>query len=224
MNIGMDDSEWPQLPILDTTNRFIPRRIWCIGRNYRAHAVEMGDTGDKPPLVFSKHSLNLVPAGPEGTCQMVYPRHCDALHHEVELVLAVGEGGRIIGSAVGLDMTRRAVQRGLKERRGPWTLAKDFHGSAPIGPIRLGMPPKTGSITLAVNEAVRQSGDLSQMLWSPDALLAYLETYDPLSAGDLIFTGTPSGVSAVGVGDVLVAEISGYPKLQVTIVDSSGGV
>jgi len=224
MNRGMDDSEWPQLPILESTDWFIPRRIWCIGRNYRAHALEMGDTGNKPPLVFSKHPMALIPADAEGRCTLAYPRQCESLHHEVELVLAIGAHGKMIGSAVGLDMTRRALQRRLKDRRGPWTLAKDFEGAAPIGPIRLGMPLQSGPITLAVNGEIRQSGDVSQMLWGSEELLKYVEQYDRLAAGDLIFTGTPSGVDAVSIGDVLSAQILGYPTLEVTIVDPDDAV
>ena len=224
MNIGMHDSEWPQLPILGSSQRFIPRRIWCIGRNYRAHALEMGDTRQKPPLVFSKHALTLVSSGIEGMCRMVYPRNCVSLHHEVELVLALGEGAKIIGSAVGLDMTRRVLQQQLKERRGPWTLAKDFDSAAPIGPIRLGAPPKSGPISLAVNGEVRQTGDLSHMLWDVDALVDYLNQYDALAEGDLIFTGTPAGVGPVVVGDQHDDQISGIQSLHVMIVDSSEGV
>lgn len=148
---------------------------------------------------------------------MTYPSETKNLHHEVELVLAIGTGGAIIGSAVGLDMTRRDLQTQMKERGGPWSIAKDFAESAPVGPIVLGDVPEAGLIELRVDGELRQSGDLSMMMWGPEALVRRLNALCPLAAGDLIFTGTPAGVGAVEVGQTLEAKIVGLPPLTVKI-------
>ena len=207
-----------------TTARFPVRRIYCVGRNYADHAREMGDTGREPPFFFSKPAdavLN-VADGTEGV--LPYPSQTQDLHHEVELVVALGAGGRdltpeqaaacIWGYAIGLDMTRRDLQGAAKKAGRPWETGKAFDHGAPIGPLHpassLGSMA-SGSITLSVNGQPRQSGDLSDMIWAVPEAIAYLSTLFELKAGDLIYTGTPAGVGAVVTGDVLEGAIEGLP-------------
>jgi len=192
--------------------------VWCIGRNYVDHAKEMGETGKKPPLVFAKNPMGLVPVKDGETGVITYPIETDDLQHEVELVLAIGKGGTIVGSAVGLDMTRRDLQRAMKERRGPWSIAKDFADSAPVGPITLGPPPVQGAIVLRVDGEKRQSGELARMIWGPDALIQRLNRLCPLAAGDLIFTGTPAGVGPVRPGEQMLATVAGLADLRVDVL------
>ena len=217
MDWGMDHNDWPRLSVMGSVYGFTARRVWCIGRNYVDHAKEMGDTGTKPPLVFAKHPCGLVPVRENEAARIRYPSKTEDLHHEVELVLAIGEGGGVIGSAVGLDMTRRDLQLQMKDRRGPWTIGKDFLDSAPIGPIVLGDPPVSGRIALTVDGVVRQHGDVSLMMHGPEALVSRVNAFCPLQAGDLIFTGTPSGVGSVTPGQVLEATIEGLPPLIVHV-------
>ena len=215
---GMDPSEWPRLHILGSNDRFNVRRVWCIGRNYAEHAKEMGDTGTKPPLMFAKNPMGLVPVAQGETGHIVYPGQTKELHYEVEWVLAIGAGGRCVGSTVGLDMTRRDLQRAMKGRRGPWAIAKDFADSAPIGPLRLGGLPKEAAITLQLDGEIRQSSNISHMMWGPDALIERLNALCPLAPGDLIFTGTPAGVGPVEVGQKMVANIEGVCSLTVSVL------
>jgi fumarylpyruvate hydrolase len=217
MNLGMDPQQWPRLTILGTEDTFLPRRVWCVGRNYAAHAREMGEDGRKPPLIFSKNPICLTPVAAEVSGRVNYPPDTEALHHEVEMVLALGEGGKVLGAAVGLDMTRRDLQTRMKERRGPWSLAKDFDGAAPIGPIRLGPVPENGEIGLWVDGERRQVANLNEMIWDAEALCKRLSETVQLAAGDLIFTGTPAGVGPVVRGQTLRAEIEGLPTLQVVV-------
>ena len=206
-------------------------RIYCVGRNYAEHAVEMGFTGREPPFFFMKPADAIV-AVPEGsTGEMSYPTLTNNLHHEIELVVAIGKGGshiaaadapaHIWGYAVGLDMTRRDLQGEMKKQGRPWCIGKAFDQSAPIGPI----VPKaqtgellSGSITLAVNGTIRQRGDLKDLIWSVNETIEQLSAAWALQPGDLIFTGTPAGVGAVQRGDVMEGAVAGLGSLKVAVV------
>ena len=206
-------------------------RIYCVGRNYAEHAVEMGFTGREPPFFFMKPADAIV-ALPEGsTGEMSYPTLTNNLHHEIELVVAIGKGGshiaaadapaHIWGYAVGLDMTRRDLQGEMKKQGRPWCIGKAFDQSAPIGPI----VPKaqtgellSGAITLAVNGTIRQRGDLKELIWSVNETIEQLSAAWALQPGDLIFTGTPAGVGAVQRGDVMEGAVAGLGSLKVAVV------
>ena len=215
------------LPVAGGQARFPVRRVYCIGRNYAAHAVEMGHDPDRePPFFFQKNPDNLDPSG-----EFPYPARTGDVHHEVELAVALGAGGRDIplaeamdrvwGYAVALDMTRRDVQDEAKRLKRPWDTSKAFERSAPIGPLvpktALGDPSR-GAISLAVNGEIRQSGDLDQMIWKVPEMIACLSTWFTLAAGDVILTGTPAGVGAVARGDRMEARIAGLPPLDVRVV------
>jgi fumarylpyruvate hydrolase len=217
LDLGMDRENWPSLSVLGRDDRFTVRRVWCIGRNYVDHAKEMGETGDKPPLVFAKNPMGVVGVAEGEEGGIVYPSETTELHHEVEWVLAIGTGGVVIGSAVGIDMTRRDLQRQMKDRRGPWAVAKDFEDSAPVGPIVLGVVPSRGRISLSVDGELRQCGDLSLMICDATAVVAMLNRLCPLAAGDLIFTGTPAGVGSVRRGQLMEAEIEAVGVLSVRV-------
>jgi fumarylpyruvate hydrolase len=216
----------PALPV-EGGGLFPVRRVWCIGRNYAAHAVEMGHDPDRePPFFFAKSADTLDPSG-----EFPYPPKSDDVHHEVELAVALGKGGRDIavadalgcvwGYAVALDMTRRDLQDTAKRMARPWEIAKAFDRSAPIGPLlpaaRLGHPDR-GAITLEVNGALRQEGDLGQMIWKVPEMIAFLSQYFELAPGDVILSGTPSGVGPVVRGDRMLARIEGLPPLEVRVV------
>ncbi|WP_417485942.1 fumarylacetoacetate hydrolase family protein [Maricaulis sp.] len=202
----------PRLAIDGDSRTFPVSRIFCIGRNYADHAKEMGAAAE--PIFFAKPASAI-------TCAtaLPYPTETEDLHHEVELVLALGENGTIIASGTGVDLTKRDLQAGLKAKSAPWEIAKGFDASAPMGALRLGPPPATGSISLGVNGAVRQSGDLAQMILPPQDLLAQLTRFFALQPGDLIFTGTPSGVGALNPGDTVAARIDGLPPLDFTLTE-----
>jgi fumarylpyruvate hydrolase len=206
---------------------FPVRRIFCVGRNYAAHAREMGHDPDRePPFFFTKPADAIVTGGAD----MPYPAATKDLHHEVELVVAIGTGGvdipassaqsHIWGYAVGLDMTRRDVQGEAKKLGRPWDMGKGFDLSAPIGELvsasETGILTK-GPIRLAVNGRERQSGDLSDLIWTVDEVIASLSRLVRLEPGDLIFTGTPEGVAAVQPGDVLEGSVAGLPPLKTKI-------
>ncbi len=210
--------------------RFPVRRIYCVGRNYAEHAREMGASGREAPFFFCKPAdaiLN-VAQGAEGV--FPYPPATADLHHEIELVVALGAGGRdlspeqaqacIWGYAIGLDMTRRDLQAQAKRAGRPWEAGKAFDHAAPIGPLhpvdQVGLLA-AGAITLSVNDQPRQSGDLSNMIWSVPEAIASLSTLFELQAGDLIFTGTPAGVGAVVPGDHLEGTIAGLGTLRLRI-------
>ena len=201
----------PRLPIDGTDRTFPVGRIFCIGRNYADHAKEMGASAE---AIFFMKPWDAVTTD---TC-IPYPPETEDLHHEVEMVMALGEGGRPVAAGVGVDLTRRDLQARMKQKSAPWEIAKAFHASAPMGSLREGMPPKSGAITLSVNGERRQSGDLDQMIIAPDALLAELSRFFELRAGDLIFTGTPAGVGPVARGDRVRAEIDGLPALEFDLV------
>jgi fumarylpyruvate hydrolase len=220
----------PSLVVHGSSARFPVRRIYCVGRNYADHAREMGDTGRERPFFFAKPAdavLN-VAEGSEGL--LAYPPVTHDLHHEVELVVALGAGGHdltveqaaasIWGFAIGLDMTRRDLQAESKKTGRPWETGKGFDHSAPIGPLHAVKDTglmASGTITLSVNGEVRQSGDLSDMIWSVPEAIADLSTFFTLQPGDLLFTGTPAGVGAVVSGDHLDASIQGLGRLRLRI-------
>jgi fumarylpyruvate hydrolase len=203
------------VPVIGSDARFPVHRIYCVGRNYNEHVKEMGGVvGRDPPFFFMKPADAVVCDG-----RFPYPTVSKDVHHEVELVVALGEGGVIFGHAVGLDMTRRDLQAAAKKLGRPWDTAKGFDHSAPIGAIAPGaVPLATGAITLDVNGTRRQTGDISEMIWSVAEIIAELGNLYALKAGDLIFTGTPAGVGAVARGDRLHAEIAGLGTLDVTVV------
>jgi fumarylpyruvate hydrolase len=210
--------------------QFPVHRIYCVGRNYVEHAQEMGHTGREPPFFFMKPADALKAVGDGETGTMDYPSLTQSLHHEIELVVAIGRGGRdltaqqggehVWGYAIGLDMTRRDLQAEMKKQGRPWCIGKAFEQSAPIGPIhpiaRTGRLDK-GAITLSVNGAQRQKGDLSQLIWSVDETIAHLSAAWLLQPGDLIFTGTPAGVGAVQRGEVMEGRIEGLGALRVAV-------
>lgn len=220
----------PAITAIPTTDGglFPVRRIYCVGRNYAEHAREMGhDPNEAPPFFFGKPADALVTGGAD----MPYPTETADLHHEIELVAAIGGDATDIavedaltyvwGYAAGIDMTRRDVQAIAKKGGRPWDMAKGFDHSAPIGPLvpamNLGEHPKKGAITLKVNGEVRQSGDISEMIWDLAHVIAHLSRWIELKRGDLIFTGTPAGVGAVVRGDVLEGSIAGIGTVRTTI-------
>lgn len=208
---------------------FPVRRIFCVGRNYAEHAREMGTDPDRePPFFFMKSADTVVASGSE----IKYPTRTENLHHEVELVIAMGSGGsdisvdeaadHIFGYAVGVDLTRRDLQQQMKENGRPWDIGKSFDQAAPVGEIQpswnIGHPRK-GKINLSVNGKTRQKADLKDMIWSIDEIIAELSTYYKLGAGDLIFTGTPSGVDVLVRGDHVSSTIEGIESLEFSIAD-----
>ena len=199
---------------------FPVHRIYCVGRNYAEHAQEMGFSGREPPFFFMKPTDALVPVAEGQTGVMAYPTLTTNLHHEVELVVALGPGARIFGYALGLDMTRRDLQGEMKKQGRPWEIGKAFEQSAPIGPIvplSVTGELNAGPITLDVNGQRRQTGDLSELIWNVAETLEKLAQAWTLQPGDLIFTGTPAGVGAVVRGDVMEARIAGLPDLKVRL-------
>jgi fumarylpyruvate hydrolase len=223
----------PSVPVVGGAPgaRFPIHRIYCVGRNYVDHAIEMGASGREAPFFFMKPPDAVLPV-PEGqTGRMRYPSLTRELHHEVELVVAVGKGGRDIpaeqafshvwGYAVGLDMTRRDLQADAKKLGRPWCTAKAFDESAPISPVRPADQCYLNSatqISLDVNGAARQHSVIGKMIWSVGEIIEQLSTAWTLYPGDLIFTGTPEGVGAVNVQDELHARIDGVGTLKVEVV------
>ena len=223
----------PSIPVQggDGEARFPVNRIYCVGRNYVEHAIEMGHSGREAPFFFMKPGDAVLPV-PEGTVgQMHYPTLSQSLHHETELVVAIGKGGRDIpaaqaldhvwGYAVGLDMTRRDLQAEAKKLGRPWCIAKGFDESAPIGPLRRAEEchlDASNVIALDVNGKARQASTLGKLIWSVPEIIEHLSKAWALAPGDLIFTGTPEGVAAVEVGDRLSARIEGVGTLELQIV------
>ena len=220
----------PLIPIVDDERGFPVRRIFCVARNYAEHAREMGGTGREAPFFFSKPADAVVPVAGGSSGRMAYPTKTADLHHEVEMVAAIGRGGRniavaaasahVFGYAIGLDMTRRDLQAELKKQGRPWDIAKGFDQSAPIGPIHpvtMVGHPQRGAIALTVNGMQRQQGDLADMIWSVPEIISLLSEYYELQAGDLVFTGTPAGVGPVVCGDRLVGSVAGLGELAVLI-------
>ncbi|WP_395944175.1 fumarylacetoacetate hydrolase family protein [Brevundimonas sp.] len=201
----------PSLPITGSDLRFPVRRILCVGQNYAAHAREMGSDPDKQtPFFFSKPGDAIVSDG----ANPAYPSATANLHYEAELVAAIGEGGRIVGWAVGCDLTRRDLQAEAKKTGRPWDAAKGFDQSAPCGSVTLGdLPSPAGAIALTVNGETKQSGALDDMILNPDRIVEAAGKLWTLAPGDLIFTGTPSGVGPVVRGDAVVVTIDGLETL-----------
>jgi fumarylpyruvate hydrolase len=207
---------------------FAVRRVYCVGRNYAAHAREMGgDPQREPPVFFTKPADALVTAGADTP----YPPATESLHHEVELVVAIGQGGadiaaasaltHVFGYAVGLDLTRRDVQERAKAARQPWDMAKGFDASGPIGviaPAGVIGHLAAGRIALQVNGVARQIGELGDMIWPVAEIIAALSRLVRLAPGDLIFTGTPDGVGPLARGDVLRGEVSGVGVVETRIL------
>lgn len=210
-----DPAPTPSLPVIGSTARFPVRRILCVGQNYAAHAREMGADPSRPaPFFFSKPADALVVGGADPT----YPSATANLHHEVELVVAIGEGGTIAGWAVGVDLTRRDLQAEAKAKGRPWEAGKAFDQSAPCGALTLGaLPDPDAVIVLTVNGEARQSGRLSDMIWDPDGIVAKANELWSLQPGDLIFTGTPEGVGPLVPGDRVEATIDGLAPLNFTV-------
>jgi fumarylpyruvate hydrolase len=206
---------------------FPVRRIYCVGRNYRAHAIEMGKDPDREfPFFFTKPADAIVPNG----STIAYPPRTQNYHYEAELVVAIGRSGsniavsdsasHIFGYATGLDMTRRDLQLQARDAGRPWDMGKGFDQSAPISaiiPIAETGPLTSGKIELTVNGDVRQSSDIGLLIWNVDEVIADLSTYVTLAPGDLIYTGTPEGVGAVVPGDHMVVTIDGLPDLSIKI-------
>lgn len=217
----------PALPIRGSTALFPIHRIYCVGRNFADHAIEMGHDPDKePPFFFQKNPDTVVlPGNP-----FPYPAASRDVHHEVELVVALQGGGTdipveraldcVYGYAVGLDMTRRDLQAEAKKHGRPWEVAKAFEQSAPCGPVHAAAEighPGEGTIRLTINGTIRQDGNLNQMIWKVPEMIAYLSRLFTLKPGDLIFAGTPAGVGAVAKGDTMIAHIDGLDEVRFTV-------
>jgi len=218
----------PSLPVTGESRRFAVNRIFCVGRNYAEHALEMGHDPDRePPFFFMKPSNSIVSDGKN----MAYPKLSNDVHYEIEMVVAIGKSGadipadsaldHVYGYGVGLDMTRRDLQGEAKKMGRPWDTGKAFDQSAPCGtitPVTQCGHPSQGSIKLLVNGAVRQEGNLNQLIWNIPDTIAYLSTLFTLEPGDLIFSGTPAGVGPVSRGDLLEGSVDGLVTLHTTIV------
>ncbi|NTV85781.1 MAG: fumarylacetoacetate hydrolase family protein [Burkholderiaceae bacterium] len=219
------------VPVLGTTERFPVHRIYCVGRNYEEHAKEMGFTGREPPFFFLKPADAVVVVNAGETGSMPYPSLTQNLHHEIELVVAIGKGGKniaaadaaqhIFGYAVGLDMTRRDLQTEMKKQGRPWCIGKAFDQSAPIGPITpvaQAGDVNNAEIYVQVNGTDRQRSNVSKLIWNVAETIEHLSAAWELQPGDLIYTGTPEGVAAVVRGDTLVGSVTGLGELRVRIV------
>ena len=203
------------LPIHGTDELFPVNQVYCVGRNYAAHAKEMGADDRKPPFFFTKPSYSII------TGDVIYPPNTEDLQYEVELVLAVGEDMSIFGFAVGVDLTRRDLQGQAKKDGKPWFRGKSFVGSAPISriiPIE-GLEELSGlELRLMVNGELRQSGSCTDMIWSPQELLCEMAADVPLKQGDIIFSGTPEGVGKINTGDFIEASILNKIELSFKII------
>ena len=214
------------LAVAGSDKLFPVRRIWCVGRNYVEHIREMGQDERLPPFYFAKPADAVVPDG----ATVPYPSLTKDMHHEVELIVALKSGGRNIkvekaldtiwGYGVGIDLTRRDLQIASRDQQRPWEIGKAFDASAPCGSLKPASEighPKKGRIVLKCNGKIRQDGDLDQMIWNVPEIIANLSEMVELVAGDIIMTGTPSGVAATVAGDKLECEIEGVGRLTVTI-------
>ena len=214
------------LPIATNSALFPVRRVYCIGRNYAAHAIEMGHDPDRePPFFFQKNPDNLTSSG-----TFPYPPQSEDVHHEVEVAVMLKSGGtdiavgdaldHVFGYALSLDMTRRDLQAVQKKMGRPWEIGKAFERSAPTGPIHpvseIGHLEE-GRIALTVNDEVRQDGDINQMIWKVPEIIACLSEYFELAAGDVILSGTPAGVGPVKRGDTMIAEAEGLGSMTVSV-------
>jgi fumarylpyruvate hydrolase len=214
------------LPIVGTDAMFPVRRVYCIGRNYAAHAIEMGHDPDREdPFFFQKNPNNLDSSG-----EFPYPPHTSDVHHEAEVAVMLKSGGtnipveqaldHVFGYALALDMTRRDLQGEMKKAGRPWEIGKAFERSAPVGPVHPVVETghlDSGSITLKVNGDLKQEGDLNQMIWKVPEMISYLSEYFELAPGDVILSGTPSGVGPVSKGDVMELAVDGLGTLTVSV-------
>ena len=218
------------VPVVGTDALFPVHRIYCVGRNYEEHALEMGHSGREPPFFFMKPADAVLVVRQGSTAVLPYPSLTHNLHHEIELVVAIGVGGKdidaadahrhIFGYAVGLDMTRRDLQNDMKKQGRPWCIGKGFDQSAPIGPIT---PAKAlpninqADICLRVNGVVRQHSQINRLIWNVSETIAQLSQAWALQPGDLIYTGTPAGVAAVVHGDSLEGSIAGLTPISLKV-------
>lgn len=218
------------LAIVGSNDRFPIRRVYCVGRNYVEHAQEMGFTGREAPFFFLKPADAVVPVASGDTGSIPYPSLTQNLHHEVELVVAIGKGGKnitaadaashVFGYAVGLDMTRRDLQGEAKKLGRPWEIGKAFDQSAPIGPltpIAKSGELKAGAIELTVNGKTTQKSDVAKLIWNVNEIIEHLSAAWELQPGDVIMTGTPEGVAAVVRGDTMQASCVGCEPITVRI-------
>ena len=221
------------IPVLGSEAKFPVRRVYCVGRNYAEHAREMGsDPNREPPFFFSKPRDAVVPGGGH----IPFPPATNNLQHEVELVVAIGKGGsdipeedalsHVYGYATGIDFTRRDLQTLAREKQHPWELGKGMDHGAPISaivPLTHSTPAADAAIWLKVNGELRQSSRLNQMTWNVAEIINRLSHFFALAPGDLIYTGTPGGVSTVLAGDSLACGVDGLPALEVTLVNTNKG-
>lgn len=204
------------LPITGSDAVFPVGRLFCVGRNYAAHAREMGASDREPPFFFMKPASAVLAGG--GT--LPYPPQTSDLHHEIELVVALGEGGSVFGYGVGLDLTRRDLQGEAKKAGKPWDMGKVFDHAAPVSalvPAAAVPSVDAGRIALSVNGELRQEGDLAEMIWTVPEIIAELSRFITLLPGDLIFTGTPAGVGPIQRGDRLDGMVAGVGALSITV-------
>jgi fumarylpyruvate hydrolase len=230
MNYIFEPAPIVSIPVLGNEAQFPVHRIYCVGRNYEEHAQEMGHSGREPPFFFMKPADAVLLVPPGTTTILPYPSLTHNLHHEIELVVAIGIGGKdipveqavshIFGYAVGLDMTRRDLQNDMKKQGRPWCIGKGFDHSAPIGPITTAADAKdiqNASISLQVNGVERQNSVISKLIWNISETIAQLSTAWTLQPGDLIYTGTPAGVAAVVPGDTLTGSVSGLTSINLKV-------
>lgn len=230
MSYVFPPAEVVSVPVVGSTHRFPVHRVYCVGRNYEEHAKEMGFTGREPPFFFLKPADAVVVVDAGQTGSVPYPSLTQNYHHEIELVVAIGKGGRnikaadaaahIFGYAVGLDMTRRDLQGDMKKQGRPWCIGKAFDHSAPIGPITpvaQAGDVNHADIWLQVNGADRQRSNVAKLIWNVAETIEHLSAAWDLQPGDLIYSGTPEGVNAVVAGDLMVGAVTGLGELRVKV-------
>lgn len=227
MNFAIPTPPVVALPIAGRDDKFPVRRVYCIGRNYAAHAIEMGHDPDRePPFFFQKNPNNLNTSG-----EFPYPPKTSDVHHEIEMSIMLKSGGKniavekaldhVFGYALSLDMTRRDLQAEQKKMGRPWEIGKAFEHSAPVGvihPVEKVGHPDSGRVILKVNGEIKQEGDLNQMIWKVPEMISYLSDYFELAAGDVIMSGTPAGVGPVVKGDVMELGVNGLGEIKILVV------
>jgi fumarylpyruvate hydrolase len=229
MKLAIEAPPLHTLSVAGRDEQFPVNRVFCVGRNYAAHAREMGKDPDRDPPFFFMKPANAVVDATRPT-SVPYPPKTKNYHHEIELVVAIGKGGHdialadalahVYGYAVGLDMTRRDLQLEARDKGRPWEFGKSFALSAPVGPLHRAEDighPSAAAITLTVNGQPRQSSDIAKLIWSVSECIAYLSEYETLEPGDIIMTGTPEGVNAVVAGDVMRGAIAGLGEIEVAV-------
>jgi fumarylpyruvate hydrolase len=229
MKYAVEPAQIHTLAVAGREERFPVNRVFCVGRNYAAHAREMGKDPDREPPFFLMKPANAV-IDAERTQSIPYPPQTKNFHHEIELVVAIGTGGRdisvddalahVYGYAVGLDMTRRDLQLDARDKGRPWEFGKSFALSAPIGALKRAADighPSSAAITLTVNGQSRQSSDIDKLIWSVAECIAELSRFEALEPGDILMTGTPEGVNAVVAGDTMVGAVDGIGQIEVRV-------